>query len=226
LDVDRAALVRFQFTFTPASYRDHTVEDITVMLENALQENARWLPWRQSIVIRRGAPLLDFPLRTVIRGDWTIDNYRLGVRHPPDRFVGQYIEGPRGPSPGGRWDAPMPGPHGRLPATGSDVAAVAAAASEALGGRLLDGLPRVRFLGASISDFIRVNRVEGVTPAIGSRVAIGDVLTARGHIGFGLSDHRFVGNLGLERRVSGGRVWLGAERTMRDVSAPPGISRG
>ena len=28
LDIDRAALIRFRFTFTPASYRDGTVEDI------------------------------------------------------------------------------------------------------------------------------------------------------------------------------------------------------
>lgn len=224
LDLDRAALVRFQFTFTPAAYRDHTVADITVMLENALQDNARWLPWRQSIVIRRGVTLLDFPIRTVIRGDWTIDNYQLGVRHTLDRFVGPYIDGPPGPQPGGAWDAPMALRLGSLPATEADVAAAAHAASQALGGRSLDGLPRVRFLAAGISDFIRVNRVEGVTPAIGTRIAIGGVLTARGRVGIGLSDHRIVGTVELERRFGDTRFRLFAERTMRDVSDVPIIS--
>ena len=106
LDLDRAALVRFRFTFTPASYRDPTVEEITVTLENALQQNARWLPWRQSIVIRRGFPLLEMPARTVIRGDWTIENYQLGVHHAADRFTGPYIAGPRVPNTG-TWDTTL-----------------------------------------------------------------------------------------------------------------------
>ncbi|MES2124006.1 MAG: hypothetical protein V4503_04880, partial [Gemmatimonadota bacterium] len=85
LDVDRAALVRFRFTFTPASYRDPTVEGITVTLENAFLENSRWLPWRQSIVIRRGTPWLDLPIRTVLRADWSIGDYVLGVAVPAGR---------------------------------------------------------------------------------------------------------------------------------------------
>ncbi len=195
LDIDRAALVRFQFTFTPASYRDRTVEDITVTLENALQVNARWLPWRQSIVIRRGEPLIDLPLRTVIRGDWTIDDYQLGVHFAADRFTGPFIVGPRGPIAGGTWDAPMALGLTSLPATQSDVDVMQHAASDALGGRLLDGLPRIRLLADGISNLLLVNRVEGITPAIGTRIAIGNTLTARGRIGIGLSDQRLIGNL-------------------------------
>ena len=224
LDLDRAALVRFQFTFTPASYRDHTVADITVTLENALLANARWLPWRQSIVIRRGEALLDVPLRTVIRGDWTIDNYQLGVQHTPDRFVGAYIVGPRAPPASGTWDAPLALRLEGLPASEAGVAAAGHAASQALGGQLLDGLPRIRFLAAGISDLIRVTRVAGVTPAIGTRIGIGNVLTARGRVGIGLSDHRVVGRLELERRFSDSRWRLFADRTMRDVADVPVIS--
>ena len=55
LDTERAALVRLSFTFTAASYRDPTVVGITVRLENALHETQRWLPWRQSIAIRRAS---------------------------------------------------------------------------------------------------------------------------------------------------------------------------
>jgi hypothetical protein len=224
LDVDRAALVRFQFTFTPASYRDHTVEDITVTLENALQENARWLPWRQSIVIRRGETLIDLPLRTVIRGDWTIDNYQLGVHHAPDRFAGPFIVGPGGPTGGGNWDASIAIGLATLPATEADVTAVEHAASDALGGRLLDGLPRLRFLAGGISDLLQVNRVEGITPAVGTRIAIGSTVTVRGRVGIGLSDDRIIGNVELDRQFARARWRLYADRTVRDVSDTPVIS--
>ena len=224
LDIDRAALVRFQFTFTPAAYRDHTVEDITVTLDNALEQNSRWLPWRQSIVIRRGEALIDLPVRTVIRGDWTIDNYQLGVRHPAGRFAGPFIVGPPGPPAGGAWATPMALPLGALPATESEVMAVAQAGSRALGGRLLDGLPRRRFLAAGISDVIRVNRVEGITPAIGTRIVFGEALTARSRVGFGLSDHRLVGSLELDRPFGTSSWQLVAQRSVPDLSDTPVIS--
>ena len=224
LDLDRAALVRFQFTFTRASYRDRTVEDITVTLENALQVNARWLPWRQSIVIRRGEPLLDLPLRTVIRGDWTIDNYQLGVHHAPDRFTGPFIVGPRGPIAGGTWDAPLALGLVTLPATQHDVDVVEHEASDALAGRLLDGLPRIRLLADGVSNLLRINRVEGITPAIGTRVAIGNSLTARGRVGIGLSDQRLIGGVELDRQFPWARVQVFADRSMHDIADAPVIS--
>lgn len=224
LDVDRAALVRFRFTFTPAAYRDRTVQEITVALDNSLQQSARWLPWRQSIVIRRGLPLLDFPVRTVIRADWSIGKYQLGARQPPGRFAGRFIDGPESPQPGGNWAAPMAANLRGLPATDADVAAAERDASSALGGRLLDGLPRFRFLASGISDFVSVNRVEGVTPALGVRVAIGHALVARAHGGIGLSDHRVVGTVGLSGQAGQSHWSITGERLVRDVSDTPVIS--
>lgn len=228
LDIDRAALVRFQFTFTRASYRDRTVADITVTLENALQLNARWLPWRQSIVIRRGEAFLDLPFRTVIRGDWTIDNYQLGVHHAPDLFAGPFMLGPQGPQPGGAWDGPIR--IDALPATDANVADVSRAASAALGGRLLDGLPRARLLAAGISDLIHVNRVQGITPAIGGRFAIGARSVLRASVGIGLSDHRLVGGIEWAAAVRPSTFYpfpslrIFARRTVRDIGDAPVIS--
>ena len=224
LDLARAALVRFRFTFTPVSYRDGTVEEITVTLENALQDFTRWLPWRQSIMIRRGLPLFDLPFRTVIRGDWTIDKYELGVHRPSDWFAGAFLVGPRTPMRGGMWDAPLAAQLVALPATDADVAMIAREASSALGGALLDGLPHLRFSGTGISDFIRINRVEGVTPAIGTRLALGALFVARGRIGIGLSDHRIVGSASLERRLGAGTLSLNAARSVRDIGDRPVIS--
>lgn len=224
LDLDRAALVQFRFTFTPASYRDRTVEQITVTLENALQERTRWLPWRQSIMIRRGLGALEMPFRTVIRGDWTLDHYELGVRHPPDRFLGPFLVGPRQPVDGGTWSGPIASQLDALPATDADVASIEQQASLALGGHSLDGLPRVRFLASGISDFVRINRVEGVTVAIGTRLALGGAFVARGHLGIGFSDHRLVGSAALERTLGAATWSLSAERQVRDIGDTPVIS--
>ena len=223
IDLDRAALVRFGFTFTPASYRDRTVEEITVTLDNALHQSTRWLPSRQSIMIRRGFAGIDLPVRTVIRADWTIDNYELGVHHPPGRFTGPPLVGPRVPMRGGTWDAAIP-PLAALPAVDADVAAIERDAVQSLGGRLLDGLPRARLGGAGVSDFVRVNRVQGVTPAIGGRVGIGDAFVARGRIGFGVSDQRLVGSASLEHAVGSGVLSIAAQRQVRDVADDPVIS--
>jgi hypothetical protein len=224
LDVDRAALVRFRFTFTPASYRDRTVQMITVALENSLQSNTRWLPWRQSIVIRRGLPLLDFPVRTVIRADWMIDGYQLGVRHPAGRFGGAFIDGRKSPEPGGIWDGPITAVLSDVPATDADVATVERDASRALHGRILDGLPRFRFLAGGISDFVAINRVSGVTPALGARLALGHSVVSRAHGGIGLSDHRVVGTVGLEGAAGPAHWSIAGERLLHDVSDVPVIS--
>ena len=63
LDVEQAEPVRFQFSFTPAAYRDATVEDITVVLDNALWFGRYWLPRRQELEIRRRTSWLDLPAR-------------------------------------------------------------------------------------------------------------------------------------------------------------------
>ena len=224
LDLDRAALVRFAFTFTPASYRDPTVESITVTLDNALQRNARWLPWRQSIVIRRGIPLLDLPVRTVIRADWTLDNYQLGLRLNPGFFAGPFIVGPVAPSRVGVWDAPIAARVKGPPLTGADVALVQQDAARALGGHLLDGLPRVRFLADGLSELLQVNRVEGVTPGLGARFAVDRSILLRVRGGYGLSDHRVVGAVGLTGQERGWDWSVGAERLIRDVADVPVIS--
>lgn len=224
LDVDRAALVRFLFTFTPASYRDATVADITVTLENSLQEGARWLPWRQSIAIRRGSPLLDLPWQTIIRGDWQIDEYQLGVAQPPDRFTGVAIDGLRRPMPGARWDGPITDLLTTLPASDADIDRAQREASRALHGKSLDGLPGLRFFARGLGDFVHVNRVQGVTPGFGLRLGLGAALTVRGQVGIGLSDHRVVGQADLTRSIGVARVSLSASRAVQDVSDAPVIS--
>ena len=224
LDLDRAALVRFRFVFTPASYRDPTLENITVTLENSLQENARWLPWRQSIVIRRGTPWLDLPLRTVLRADWALEDYALGVTHPTERFTGAAVAGLRRPNADSTWVGPLAGQLDRLPATDADVAAAEAEASRALGGRLLDGLPGTRLWANGVSELLHINRVQGITPEVGTRLALGRGVTIRAQGGIGTADHRVVGRFALDRQLGGVLASLVAERTVADIGTAPIIS--
>ncbi|MGH7582098.1 MAG: hypothetical protein ACREL5_02595 [Gemmatimonadales bacterium] len=217
LDVDRAALVRFEFTFTPSSYRDRTVDDITVTLENALQRNTLWLPWRQSIVIRRGEPLLDLPIRTVIRADWTINDYRFGVTPPAPLVIGTSIAGRLQPPAGGGWSGSIAARLDALPATEAEVDAVRRVATRELEGRVLSGLGRWRFAGTGVSGLLHVNRVQGVTPTPGFEFAIGRGWSLHARGGIGLSDHRAVGGLEL-RRTAGGLTWsVAAQRDVVDI---------
>ena len=52
-DAQTAELVVFRFSFTRPSYLDDTLEDITIVLENALWNERYWLPRRQEVEIRR-----------------------------------------------------------------------------------------------------------------------------------------------------------------------------
>jgi hypothetical protein len=221
LDIDRAALVRFQFTFTPASYRDASVEDITVVLENALQEGTRWLPWRQSIVIRRGEPLLDLPLRTILRADWTLTDYALGVTHAPNRFRGFSVDGLRRTGGDTTWRQSLAERLVPLPDADEAIAEAQRAAMRSLGGKLLDGLPRTRFAAEGVSDLLRVTRVSGVTPMLGVRRQLGGAVTARVRIGVGSANGRLLGGIALTRSLAGATWTIGGERRLADVGDLP-----
>jgi len=224
IDVDRAALVRFRFTFTPASYRDPTVEDITVTLENGLQEGARWLPTQQTIVIRRGQPLLDLPIRTVLRADWTIGDYELGVVHPLNRFAGFFVDGLRAPGGDSLWRESLSQRLRPLPEAEASIAEAQRAAATALGRRVLNGLPRTRLLADGVSELLRVNRVGGVTPSLGVRRQLGEGTTLGARLGLGTSDGRLLGTV-LLSRTSGRSGWqVGAERRLTDAGDVPAAS--
>src|SRR5207248_2237930 len=79
LDAATADLVRMAFNFTPRSYLDRQLEDVSIVLDNALWEQRYWLPYRQEIEIRRRATWLDVPARGIIRARWEIDGYVFNV---------------------------------------------------------------------------------------------------------------------------------------------------
>lgn len=224
LDVDRSQLIRFDFTFTPSSYRDRSVAGITVSLENALESGTLWLPWRQSLAIRRADPLFDFPVESVIRADWTIDDYQLGLHLAPSFFEGRFISGPLVPATTGPWKRPIAEALDSLPPADADVDRITDRAAASLGGEVLSGMPRWRIAGMGISDFVHVNRVEGVATAGGLHHAFRQDLAATLRGGYGWSDHQFFGD-GALRWTQGGVAWsIAGGRSIRDVGDQPVIS--
>src|SRR5205814_1829750 len=91
MDATTADLVRLAFNFTPHAYLDAQLEDVSIVLDNALWEGRFWLPYRQELEIRRRATWLDMPARGIIRARWEIDGYVFNVGLAPSWFQGDEI---------------------------------------------------------------------------------------------------------------------------------------
>src|SRR5690606_7690670 len=91
LDQASAAIVRMNFTFTPASYVDKRLDYIRVGLDNGLWDGRHWLPNEQTLEIRRQVPIFDFPTGGVIRGVVRINGYEFNQPLPPAIFFGSRV---------------------------------------------------------------------------------------------------------------------------------------
>jgi len=228
IDTRTAELVRFRFSFTPAAYLDRQLEDITIVLENGRFENRWWLPYRQEIEIRRRASYLDFPARGIIRGRWEIEDYDLNVEVPPEVLAGPAIGGLAAPRPDDSlWSTPLSEAIADVaaPVNEQDMDALRVEVERIAGARALGGLPTNRLAIGSVSDVVKVNRVQGLTLGFGGVLGIrGSRLQVRPRIGYGTSDERVTGGLRLAAGTGATQLWLGAERAVRDLSEWPVIS--
>jgi len=211
IDQGRHLLARFRFTFTPESYRDPLVRDITVTLESALVLSRHWLPSNQSIVVRRE--------RAMIRGDWTIRDYVLGdrsadslFRQGPDSFAA--VGGLTARSASLSGDASFKARLAEALRPDVGVRAVAEEASVMMGGR---SLQRPRPLRVVTSGLFAVNRVQGYTLYPGQVIPIGQSLTATVRAGYGFSDGRALGLARLEGPLGRAAWSVEGERAMQDV---------
>ncbi len=227
LDATSADLVRFRFSFTPAAYLDTSLEDISVVLDNAQVEGRWWLPWRQEIEIRRRVSWFDFPARTIIRGRWEIGDYDLNVVVPPRVAHGPAIGGLRAPhDSAGAWPTPLAEAVSGVarPVEEQDLAEVRREVEQLAEGRLLSGLPRARLGVSSLSDIARVNRVQGLALGVGAAFRPATNLTFRPRAAFGTSDHRLLADAALEYERAGTRIGLTAGRRLVDLADQPLVS--
>jgi hypothetical protein len=229
VDAESADLVRLAFNFTPRAYLDPQLEDVSIVLDNALWEGRFWLPYRQEIEIRRRATWLDIPARGIIRGRWEIDGYVFNIGLADRWFAGEEIVAlPKVERDSFPWTMPLataiqdiaePVREGDLQAVRSEVARIA-------GRRALSGL-RARRLGVrGVSDVLRANRVEGL--AAGGGIvwrAPGDQVEARALASYGFADRGLHGTVALASQGGGGPgIELAGYRQVRDVADVPVIA--
>ncbi len=227
LDVATGDLVRFRFSFTRSAYLDHSVEDITIVLENARLDGRWWLPWRQEVEIRRRATWIDFPARSIIRGRWEIGDYDLNFGVPEQVLTGPAIGGLQAPADsGGSWPTPLPVAIKDVarPIERSDLEAVRAEVDRLAEGRLLSGLPRTRLGFSSLSDLVRVNRVQGLAVGAGLALQATPHVIMRPRVAFGTSDHRLTADLRVTWERKGTALSLSGGRRISDFADRPVLS--
>jgi hypothetical protein len=224
LDVETADLVRMAISFTPASYVDGQLEDVSIVLENALWEGRFWLPYRQEIEIRRRATWLDIAARGIIRGRWDVDGYEFNLGLAERWFHGPEITAvPRAEREQFPWERSLAEAIQDVaePVRRNDLEQVRAEVARVAGGRALSGL-RPRRLGARrVSDLVHANRVEGVALGAGLVWRVRPAVETRALASYGTADGRPKGLLTVT--ATSGRLTLegAAFHVVRDVADDP-----
>jgi len=225
IDIESAELVRLAFNFTPKAYLDPQLEDVSIVLDNALWEGRFWLPYRQEVEIRRRATWLDIPARGIIRGRWEIDGYVFNLGLDASFFRGDEITAlPKA----ARDSFPWPGPLSAAiqdvaePVRENDLQRVRAEVSRIAGRRALTGLKRQRLGARSLSDLVHVNRVEGLAAGAGFVVrTLDDGYELRGFGSYGFSDRSGKGTIAV---TSADGFELAVYRQVRDIADAPVIA--
>ncbi len=223
-----AQVVRMAFSFTRGALKDKSLEDVSVILENGLIEDRYWLPRRQQIEIQRSGTWLEFPFRGIIRGRWEIRNYDVNTGLPASLFAGpEIVQAPADRQAEFKFEgALLDGlPPDVRTVTDGDVRAVQDQARELVRAQALRRGRGTALQARGMSDFMRVNRVEGLalgaglTQRIGGGVRIG--ATAR----YALADERVRGSAVLAwEAASGAGLSLRAERQLGEIGAVPEVS--
>ena len=230
LDAGTADLVRMAFNFTPRSYLDRELEDVSIELDNALWEDRYWLPYRQEIEIRRRATWLDVPVRGIIRARWEIDNYAFNLGLAQSWFAGDEITFlPKVERDSFPWKQPLAAALQDVaePVRQNDLERVRAEVEEIAGRRALSGLTGRRLGVRGVSDLVHANRVEGL--AVGAGIVLrgeggGERRELRALTSYGFADRRPKGSLAAIERGGRGAVELGIYREIRDVGDSPVIA--
>ncbi len=225
IDAVDSEVVRFRFGFTKSAYRDATVEDITVALENGLWDGAYWLPRTQEIEIRRRAAWFDIPARGIIRSRWEIDGYLFNQGIPAGVFLGPEIEAaPAVQRDSFQWTNSLADALRDLSASTRrvDLEAVRRELESVVSGRMLSGLTAVSLGAGGLSQILHFNRVEGLAPGVG--VVLRPTLPegeVRLWAGVGLSDERAKGRVLLATSAGPIRFDVSAGRLVEDLGDWP-----
>ena len=228
IDRDQATVVRMAFSFTRAALIDKQLEDVSIVLENSLIDGRFWLPRRQEIEIRRTGSWLDYPARGIIRGRWEICCYQVNKGFTPQQFAGpEIVQAPRAEQRAYVWKGRILDslPPDVRAATDEDVRRVQEEARSLVRATALARTRETALSARAISEFARVNRVEGLAVGLGIGRRFGAGFASRLTGRFGFADHEPKGELTVAwRRASGSGIQVRAFRTYRDAGDEPETS--
>jgi hypothetical protein len=200
LDRQSGGLVRISLTFTRAAILDHRIETLAVTLDNALIDGRYWLPHHQELEVARTATWLNYPVRGIIRTRWEVCCYRINRGLPLALFAGppNVFMPPRAMAhyawSGSILDS-LP-PDVSL-ATPGDVRRAEATAHEIVKDAALTQVSSATLSMQSISDVVRVDRVEGFAFGAGVTRNVGADWTVGLRARYGLSDRQANGEASI-----------------------------
>ncbi len=221
IERETAQLVRMAFNFTRAAFVDRQLEDLAIVLDNALVSGSFWLPRRQEIEIRRAGTWMDFPVRGIIRGRWEICCHAVNTGLELALFNGpEIVQAPERVMAAHRWGGAildsLP-PDVRAP-TDPEVRIIQEEARRLVRAQALARSRQATIAARGVSDVVRVRRAEGLALGAGISRALGGGRRAAVQARYGLSDEQLKGRLGLSWvRASGVGLHLFAEREYRDA---------
>jgi hypothetical protein len=225
IDPTEGQVVRMAFNFTHAAFIDQNLEDLAIVLENRLIGSRYWLPSRQEIEIRRTGTWMDFPVRGIIRGRWEIGEYQINQALATQTFIGPEIdqapplELKKYPWQGTILDSLPPDVRATVD---PDIQRVLAEARVLVRAQALARAQPVRASAHGISDFVRVNRVEGLAIGGGVTAKLFSNFSFTGRARYGFDDRAVKGLAQLRwEQASGNHVDLFGSRDHVDIGDQP-----
>ena len=206
LDRDRAAIVRMNFSFTPASYVDPYLDYIRISLNHSLWMGSWWLPYKQEVEIRREMPFFDFLAGSIIRSRFDVRAYDFNV-DVPDAVLNGPAVGSVSPSQRTAFVFER-GLFDDLEETGGlrpspSIQEVHTQVREVVEDQVMSGLSPVRLHLGRISDFARYNRAEGLFAGGGLTLRPRGDVAVRGTGGYAFGRKRVSGALRVSTEASG-----------------------
>jgi hypothetical protein len=221
IEPESRQVVRMNLTFTAAAFLDKSLDELSLVLENRLVGGRFWLPSRQQIEIVRRGEWLDFPARGIISGRWEIGEYKFNQSLAPTIFAGQeYTQAPASVLAQYHWTGAILDslPEDVRAPTEPDIQRVQDEARQLVHARALAASRQAKISVRNVSDFARVNRVEGLSLGGGLAQPLGGGFTSAAQLRYGLDDKMLEGRVDVGVALPNGDVvHLFALRDFREL---------
>jgi hypothetical protein len=230
IDRTEGQVVRMALSFTRAALLDKQLEDVSIVLENRLVGTRFWLPSRQEVEIRRTGTWLDYPVRGIIRGRWEIGEYHINQGVPFTMFGGpEIVQAPPNELQRHVWSTPRvldSLPSDVRAVTDADVRRVQEEARSLVRASALQRAHTAALSARGLSDFVRVDRAEGLALGIGATQRLGAGFSVAGRVRYGIDDGEAKGQARLEwQNGAGTAVRAFGLRDYRELGEEPERSR-